>query len=389
MRYVIVGGGIAGTTAAEELRKIDANAEVALISEEQYPLYSRVLLPHYLKGKVPRERVFLKKESWYEERGIEWLRGISVAALDVKNKHVELSDGRELSYDKLLIATGGDVRTLPSDKRGVSYLRTLDDADHLDQLLCELPTGAHAGIYGGGFIACEYLNLFAHFGLPTTIVFRGAHFWSGILEREVGEFLNQHLVARGVEVRAGAEFVEALGDREINGFATTKGECACSILGVGIGIEREDAWMRRAGVKTGSGIVCNEFLQTDLPDVFAAGDVAHYLDVRAGRHVAVGNWMNAQMQGRAVARNMAGERAVFSLVSSYATNALGLEVISIGDTSREDADAVRVIGGKGEGMGQLFSRAGRLIGAVLLGRNSDRAKFTKAIENGQPVSDIL
>lgn len=389
MRYVIVGGGIAGTTAAEELRKLDADAEITLISEEHHPLYSRVLLPHYLKDKVPRERVFLKKESWYEEQGIEWLRGISVAALDVKNKHVELSDGRELSYDKLLIATGGDVRTLPSDKRGVSYLRTLDDADHLDQLLRELPKGARAGIYGGGFIACEYLNLFAHHGLPTTIAFRGSHFWSGILEREVGEFLNVHLVARGVEVRAGEEYVKALGDREISGFMTTSGKCECSVLGVGIGIEREDAWMRKAGVKTGSGILCNEFLETDLPDIFAAGDVAHYFDTHVGRHVVVGNWMNAQMQGRAVAQSMAGERAAFSLVSSYATNALGLEVIAIGDTSREDADEVRVIGGRGEGMGQLFSRVGRFIGAVLLGRNTDRAKFTKAIENGQPVSDIL
>lgn len=389
MRYAIVGGGIAGTTAAEELRKLDPSAEITLISQEQHPLYSRVLLPHYLKGKIPRERVFLKKETWYEEQQIEWLRGISVVVLDAKNKFVGLSDGRELPYDKLLIATGGDLRTLPSDVRGVSYLRTLDDADHLNQLLSECAPGTSGGIYGGGFIACEYLNLFAHCGIKTSIAFRGAHFWSGILEPDVGAFINEHIASKDVEVLSHAAFMETRGDKELTGFVTSKGERACSLLGVGIGIELEDAWMRQAGVKTGSGILCDEFLQTNAPDVFSAGDVAHFFDVNVGRHVAVGNWMNAQMQGRAVAKNMVGDKKPFSLVSSYATNALGLEIIFVGDVSREDADEVRVIGSKEEGgIGQLFARNGQLIGAVLLNRNTDRPTVTKMIQEKQSISDF-
>src|SRR6188474_1489970 len=103
MRVVIVGGGIAGTTAAEELRKLAPAAEITIVSEERHPVYSRVLLPHYLKGKVPRERVFLKKEEWYAEQKIEWLVGTRVDACDPKNAFVTLSDGRELPYDKLLI----------------------------------------------------------------------------------------------------------------------------------------------------------------------------------------------------------------------------------------------------------------------------------------------
>ena len=154
MNYVIIGGGVAGTTAAEELRKRDASAEITLVSEEQHPLYSRVLLPHYLKGKVPRERIFLKKETWYAEQNIEWLTGITCVHLDPRNKCVGFSDGRELPYDKLLIATGGEVRAIDHDLRGVSYLRTLDDADHLVQLLSEASTSVRAGIFGGGFIAC-------------------------------------------------------------------------------------------------------------------------------------------------------------------------------------------------------------------------------------------
>ena len=141
MRYLILGGGIAGTSAAEELRKRDAAAEIAIVSEEQHPVYSRVLLPHYVKGKIPRERVFLKKETWYGEQNIEWLTGVRATNIDVKNQSVALSDGRELPYDKLLIATGGEIRTLPFERRGVAYLRTIDDTDHLLQLLGERTVG--------------------------------------------------------------------------------------------------------------------------------------------------------------------------------------------------------------------------------------------------------
>ncbi len=389
MRYVIVGGGIAGTTAVEELRKLDPSAEITLISQEQHPLYSRVLLPHYLKSKIPRERVFMKKETWYAEQNVEWLAGISVVHLDANNKFVGLSDGREFSYDKLLVATGGDLRMLPSDLRGVSYFRTLDDADHLNQLLSERPSDAKGGIYGGGFIACEYVNLFAHYGMQTTIAFRGPHFWSGILEPEAGSFINQHLESKGVRVISHASFEGLKGEGEIVGFRTSQGEFDCSILGVGIGLELEDAWMREANLKTGSGILCDELLRTNLPDVFAAGDVAHFFDVNVGRHVAVGNWMNAQMQGRAVAKSMVGQGTPFSLVSSYATNALGLEIIFVGDVSREDADGVYVIGSKEEGgIGQLFARNGQLIGAVLLNRNTDRPVLTKMIQEKRSISDF-
>jgi NAD(P)H-nitrite reductase large subunit len=381
MRYVIVGGGIAGTTAAEELRKLDPSSEIAIVSDEHHPLYSRVLLPHYLKEKIPRERVFLKKESWYPEHNIECMAGVSVVHLDSKNKFVGLSNERELSYDRLLISSGGELRTLSSDVRGVTYLRTLDDADHLMQLLNERNEFDRGAVYGGGFIACEYLNIFAHYQMPTCIAFRGPYFWSRVLELEAGEFINAHLIAHGVELHKNAQFSETIGEKELEGFITSSGKHACSILGVGIGIEPNESWLRAAGVEIGSGVCCDEYLQTNVPDVYAAGDVAHFFDINVGRYVTMGNWMNAHMQGRVVAKNMIGEKTIFSLVSSYATNALGLEIIFVGDVSREDAEEVRLVGSAEEGgITQLFAREGRLIGAVLLNRNTDRAIVTKMIQ---------
>lgn len=390
MRYVIIGGGIAGVTAAEELRKLDASCQITIISEEHYPLYSRVLLPHYLKGKIPRERVFLKKEQWYSQQNIEWMTGVRVVGLDAQSKFVGLSNGRELPYDRVLIATAGELRTLGSDLRGVSYLRTLDDADHLNQLLSERKNSDRAAIYGGGFIACEYLNIFAYANLPTCIAFRGPYFWSTILEPDAGQLINNHLITKGVELQSNAAFSDMIGEKELEGFLTSAGKQACSILGVGIGIEPDTSWLQQAGIELGSGVRCDEYLQTNKPDVFVAGDVACFFDVNVGRHVTVGNWMNAQMQGRVVAKNMFGTKTVFSLVSSYATNALGFEIIFVGDVSKQDADEIRLIhSASTSGITQLFSRKNRLIGAVLLNRNTDRPIVTKMIQEKSSAADLL
>ncbi len=380
MRFLIIGAGVAGTTAAEELRKRDKSADITLVSEEHHPLYSRVLLPHYLKGKIVRERVFLKKESWYTEQNIEWLTGITCKQLDPRNKFVGLSDGRELPYDKLLIATGGEVRAVDEDVRGVSYFRTLDDADHLVQLLSEQGPGSHAGIFGGGFIACEYLNIFSHFQIPTTLFHRGAHFWTRSLLPEAGALMENHLKNHQVELQANTSVTELKGEKELTSVVTTTGEHAVSLLGVGIGIQPDFSWMREAHVETGVGVKANAFLETNVPDVYTAGDIAEFFDPIIERQIQIGNWMNAMSQGRCVAKTMSGEKTEFRLVSSYATNAIGLEIIFVGDVEKAAADHVHLVGSiESGGVTQIFERQGRVVGGVMIGRNQDRKVVTDGI----------
>lgn len=400
MRFIIVGGGIAGTTAAEELRKLQPDAEIVLVSEEQHPAYSRVLLPHYIKAKIPRERVFLKKESWYEDQKIEWLRGLRVETIDSNNGHVVLSDGRELPYDRLLLSTGGEIHTVTEDRRGVSYLRTLDDADHLVQLLRGLPPpalradrpggkGARAGVYGGGFIGCEYLNIFAHFGIPTTAVFRGPHFWPKIFDKETGALVESHLRHHGVEIMSETNVLELEGEKELSACVTNHGTFPCHIFGIGVGIKREIEVAKQAGIEVDHGIVANEYLETNFSNIFTAGDVADFYDVVVGRRVHLGNWMNAMAQGRTVAKTMAGERTMFRLTSSYATNILGLEIIFVGDTHRESSDEIVVKGSAVEGgVTQLFLRGGKLVGATIVGRNADRAPITKCISEQRGIDHL-
>jgi NAD(P)H-nitrite reductase large subunit len=390
MRYLIIGGGVAGTTAAETLRKLDSESEITLVSEEQHSLYSRVLLPFFIKGKIPRERVFLKKESWYAEQKIEWLRGVRVEKLDIQNQFVLLFTGQEIEYDKLLIATGGEVRSIDSDLRGVSYFRTLNDADHILQLLREQTGDARGAVYGGGFIACEFINLFRHFDMPIIVAYRGEHFWTSLLGEEAGKLIHNHLVKEGVEVLPNSELKGLAGEKDIKGFATVGGEHVCSCLGIGIGIESDLGWLTDAGIEIGRGVKANAYLETNIPNVYTAGDVAEFFDPIIGRQLIVGNWMNSMSQGRTVAHTMSGERTAFELVSSYATNALGLEMIFVGDVEKDAADKVHIVGSvESGGVTQIHERDGRVVGGVMIGRNTDRKAITDGIKEKHSVEEVL
>ncbi|MFA6132109.1 MAG: FAD-dependent oxidoreductase [Patescibacteria group bacterium] len=378
MKIIIVGGGIAGTTCAEELRKFDPQAEITLVSEEHHPLYSRVLLPHYLKGKVPRERVFLKTENWYAENNIEWISGERVEKVDVKNSFVLLSNGRELPFDKLVIAGGRNTRPLPEDRRGVAYLWTLDDADHLQQLVSEQPRPCSVGVYGGGLIGCEFINVFKNFGLDITVAFRGKYFWSRVLDEESGKLINQQLEKNGIKVLPEAKFIGLQGDTEISGVETDKGNFDCKILGVGIGLDPDTAWLSDSGLKTEKGIVVNEKMETNLPGVYAIGDVAEVFDVHSGRNRIIGTWAAAQAQGRIAARNIFGQTEKFEQITTSPMSLLGLDAIFLGDTDREWADEIKVEGNTAAGgVLQIFSKAGKVIGATMINKNSERERILK------------
>ncbi len=385
MQYVIIGGGIAGVTAAEELRKRDSEASITIVEAEAHRLYSRVLLPHYAEGRVPREKVFLKKPEWYAAQNIEYLPEMRVVKIDVSNAFVELFDGRELPYDKLLIASGGDVRLLESDVRGVSYLRTLDDVDQLLQMIGEAKTefGAErsAFVYGGGFIALEYLNIFHAHGFATSLAMRAGGFWSRILSQHSQQVMKTHVEAQGVRVFLNEPQPELIGEKQLQGVRLKDGtEVKVQLLGVGLGIESSFELFTDAGFEVGGGVVANEFLETSQKNVYTAGDVAEFFDIVSERRLLLGNWMNALMQGRHVARVMTGERTPFELVSSYATDFLGKDAVFIGDVDREQATVRQLVATDGESL-ELFDRDGRTVGAVMIGDVSRRQAITNAIKN--------
>ncbi|MDP2631204.1 MAG: FAD-dependent oxidoreductase [Candidatus Uhrbacteria bacterium] len=386
-KYLIIGGGIAGTTAAERIRKLDPTGAITIIDLEQHRLYSRVLLAKYVEGQIEREKIFLKREQWYSEQNIELMSGVEVVSIDAKNQFVLTSEGRELPYEKLLITTGGEVKLLPEDLRGVSYLRTLDDADHLIKLIAELRTlpsdQQAAAIFGGGFISLEYINIFAHYNINTTILMRSLGFWSRVMSKSTQDILLSHAVARGMAVKFEERDLSLIGKNEIEGLELKDGSILPTrLLGVGIGLEMKTKIFLDAGLEVQNGLLVNSYLETNLPNIYAAGDIVEFHDVIAGRRLRAGNWMSAIMQARAVASTMTGKRTEFRLVSSYSASLLGMQIVFVGDTSREHADEViQHIEGDDHAT-ELFVRGGKLVGGIMVGDTRERQEITKAIQEG-------
>lgn len=387
-KYLIIGGGVAGTTAAEEIRRRDPEGEVTIIGEEFHSLYSRVLLPHYLKDKKPREGVFLKKDTWYHDKNIEFMSGVRVEKIDTKNQFVCTSEGRELPYDKLLVTTGGELRLISDDVKGVAYLRTLDDADYVLELIAQvkrLPEEERrAAVIGGGFIAFEFINAFKYHGINTSVFLRGGGFWSKMLSPATQQVLSTHAVNQGVELFLNESEIEIVGDTQMEGVRTSSGEVIpARMAGVGVGIETDRSVLADSGIEVEKGITANEFLETNIENVYTAGDVAEFFDVTVGRRLQYGNWLNAQMQGRAVAKTMTGERTRFELVSSYTTNLLGKEMAFVGDTSREHADNIVQLVAEDDHAVELFERSNRTVGAIMIGEVIKRQEITNAIKAGE------
>lgn len=384
MKCVIIGGGIAGTTCAEELRKRDADAEITIIEQEPHRLYSKVLLSRYVTGALERERLFLKTQEWYEEKKIELMSGVRVLRIDAKNRFVETSDGREIPFDQLVIATGQEPKSFmqAEGRRGVAYLRNLDDAEALKSQIAELTTVPKASqrmiIMGGGFVATEFVHIAQALKIPATVVLRSDGFWSRTLSDASQALVLEKVRSFGIEVITN-EQPEILGSDQFEGIRLANGrEVQASILAVGTGIETDKGWLQESNIVVERGVVCDERLESQK-DIYTVGDVAEFKDVIMGRAMHIGNWTNAIQQARCVAATLAGEACDYQFVSSYATRLGDLELTFIGDADRAGADEVRSMGA-GEAWIDLFDRNGRTVGAVILGPAKERMNITKAIE---------
>ncbi len=371
---LIIGGGAAGTTAAETYRVGGGEGEVVIVSDEAHPLYSRVLLPHAAKGKIAPEKAFLRSEAWYAEKNIELLKGRSVLRVDFKRRVAVLDGNEELSYKKLVIAVGGKPRAwhVPgAELSGILKLQTYEDAISLrDGLLPE----TRAAIVGSGFIAIEFAAACAEKGAKAVLVNRGPHFWTSALGEKIGHAVQTALEAKGIEVRNSEKVSAVEGDGHVSGVRLSTGEVIpCDLLGLGIGVEVQ---MEPFGDLKGEvGLVADAFLKTKHENVWVAGDCAEYDDEVTGLRHVVGNWANAVAQGRHVGQALLGKEEKFTMLTGYSTSVFpGVNLIFLGESRMlpEVQRHERVIE-EGKKIIEFRTLHGRVIGAMLLNATDQRA----------------
>ncbi|HLW00295.1 MAG TPA: FAD-dependent oxidoreductase [Ktedonobacterales bacterium] len=390
-QYVIIGNGIAGTTAAQTLRKNDPNCSIFLITDEPYPLYNRVSLPRFLQGVLTEQKVMIRNLEWHEQQGITLLTETSATAIDTEGHAVTFQDGRTLPYTALLVATGGRANplTVPgaAGTRFIFNFVTLDDTKAIIERALE---SRCAVTTGGSFIGYEMTEGFNVRKLHVTWLIRGPRWLRTVLDEEGGALVDDIARRHGVEVVHGEEIREVVADQGVpKQVITTSGKTYdADVVGVGLGITLSTGILRDTPVACKSGIIVNEYLETNVPGVYSAGDVAEFYDPVIERHHTMGTWDNAMAHGRIAGINMAGGHEPYIDVPTYTSPLFDTNIAVIGTAESNNPELTSIsrtmIDERGErNYRKFFFRGNRLVGSVFVGSPKGRKKIVEIIRVGQ------
>ncbi|WP_287154914.1 FAD-dependent oxidoreductase [Candidatus Solincola tengchongensis] len=392
MRYVIVGNGGAGLRAAQTLRKHDPQGEITVVDREPLPCYYRMRLPDYISGWRDRDSVFVVRDDFYAENGIRFLGGRTVVEVRAGEKTMLLESGEALPYDRLLLACGARPRKLDvpgSELDGVVYLRTLEQAEDIIRRGKEADS---AVALGGGLLGVEMARAFNEMGLRTRYLIREDRFWPQMLDAEGSRLVERVLESKGIELLKEEGIEEVIGEEgRMKAVRTTSGrELPAGLLGVAIGVVSNLEFLEGSGLETDRGILVDDRLRSNLPDIYAAGDAAQALDRSSGEHRIVTSWLNAQRQGEIAAVNMSGGEAVLEGVVPYNVIVIyGLPVACIGLDLPPENEEYEVLTGDYPRDGKyrkLVLREGILVGATFIGEIGEARAAEELIRRGVDLS---
>ena len=377
---VIVGAGAAGGAAAEMLRREGYDRPVRLIGADEFLPYDRPnLSKDYLAGTASEEWIPLRSADFYREQKIDTFTNTSVTAIDPQEKKVTLTDGRSLGYGALLLATGAEPVRLAipgGDLPHVYYLRTLTDSR---RIIDKAKSSKRAVVIGASFIGLEVAWSLRERKLEVAVVGKGSLPLEKVLGGELGTVIRETHEANGVKFHLGRK-PAAIQGRHVELDDGTKLDC--DLVVVGIGVRPNTAIAKQAGIATDNGVLVDEFLKTNVPDIFAAGDIARWPDPRAGR-IRVEHWVVAQRQGQTAARNILGADEVFNLPPFFWSNHFDLHIHYVGHGGGDDQSSVS--GNMKAKDASVMFRAGENVTAVAsIGRDLENLKAEVALERGNP-----
>ncbi|NLP82548.1 FAD-dependent oxidoreductase [Microbacterium sp. CFH 90308] len=327
---LIIGGGLAGGTAAEALRENGHDGDITVVAAEPYPPYQRPPLSKgFLAGKEGTDAAILHEPHWYDEHGIALRTSTSVTALDASARRATLSDGSDVTYDAVLLATGAQPRSLPlpgAGLDGVVMLRRLDQSEALRAALSE--GGRRLVVIGAGWIGMEVAATAREFGNEVTVLERDPVPLAAALGPDMGAVFASLHRDHGVDLRTSIGIERITGTQQADGVVAGGETFPADLVLIGVGAAPDTALAEQAGLRILNGVLTDSGLRTSAPDVFAAGDVANAFHPVLQRHLRSEHWANALGAGKVAARSMLGMPASFDDIPYFYTDQydLGMEL---------------------------------------------------------------
>lgn len=363
MRFVIVGGGVAGITAAMDLARRDLGT-VEVYTDEEYPYYYRPQLTEFLAGSIPMSKLLRRPLSWYQDMGIDLHLGQQVTAIHPDTKTITVNDKQTVTYDKLLLAMG----SLPSippiqgiDKQGVLTWRTLDDTLDMEKAAISCHDTL---VIGGGLLGLEASRGLRSFCAKITVLEYFPRLMPRQLDAEAASLLQEHVESTGVKVIVDAHTQKVLGDERVTGVHLERGiDLPAQTIVCAAGVRSNTTIAKDADIDANRGIIVDDHMSTSAADIYAAGDVAEY----KGYCWAIAPI--AQTQARIASANMAGQDKVYDVVVPSTTlKVVGIDVSSIGNVNPESDDftEIRTINREAQTYKKIVLHEGRIVGAILI-----------------------
>jgi NAD(P)H-nitrite reductase large subunit len=389
--YVIIGDGIAGSSAAETLREEAPDADVTVITDEGEALYNRILIKEFAKGKLPEAPISIHEASWYEERDIDLRLNTYVTNIDTEAHELETHEDEVLDYDKLLVATGGTPAQLPvenSDADGIHHFWTFQDARAIREHAEESDTGV---IVGAGLLGIDLAAICGAQGIEANYLMRGECWWRYALSKEGADILHDAMREIGVEpvFDSGVDRFEVDDEGHVEAAVDPNGErYDADFAGVAIGLDFNTEVLQDTDVELADNdsVVVDEYMQTNVEDVFAAGDLTTFYDTIMGEHAQNGSWGSAKEQGSIAAQNMAnGPEESFRWVSSYSITHFDFPFLSFGHPTEGEEHCERKY--SDTEWRRIAFKNGKIVGGVLIGDLSPQSAYKKLMREERVVVD--
>ncbi len=371
-KHLIIGNGVAGTTAAQTIRKNNPDDSIEMVTKESVPFYSRIRLPDVVAGIAGKSDLIIKKDQWYTDNKINLHTGVIIVNIDHLKKQAKDQTGKIWEYDSLLLATGSNPFVPPIDGSTKTNVFTLRSLEHAENILKAADNAKKVVAIGGGLLGLEAAYALIKKGLDVTIV----EFFDRLLPRQVdGEgalMLKSMLEAKGFKFRLGAKTKKIQGDKSVSGVELDTGEVLpCDLVLISAGVRPDLALPEILNLKTDQGLIVDEHMETSLKGVYAAGDIAQF------NKINFCIWAEAQEQGKVAGANMAGlEKKFETIVPSTRLKVAEIDLASAGDIDPDNKLESEIK--KTDKIYQKFVRKNRqLAGCIMLG---DITGFSNAVK---------